>query len=79
MVEEEDWRQLQRFLLEKVANDGKLDMDEVEGALALALRDGVIDEHERRMLHRLLDLVPPEHLSADAQARLQQIRDSYSL
>ena len=56
------------------ANDGKLDLAELEELLAIAERDGSIDADEARILHGIFDRLRPDELTPEMRARIEQAR-----
>lgn len=59
--------------------DGCLDADELERLVAIALRDGVIDEDERRVLERILREAMNGRLAPDARAAIARIAREHQL
>lgn len=55
-------------------DDGRMDASELEKLLALALRDGVVDEDERRVLANIFRRAEDAGVSADVAARIGQAR-----
>jgi len=60
-------------------DDGTIDMGELEGLLALALQDGVIDDDEKRVLGRIFGQVEPCDLSAEVLARIMEIKKKHGI
>ena len=56
------------------ANDGKLDLSELEELLAIAERDGSIDADEGRILRGIFDRLRPDELTPEVRARIEQVR-----
>lgn len=61
------------------ADDGTLDMEELSFLLGLALRDGEIDEDEKRVLANIFDRVPAGKTSPKVIERIKQVREKYSI
>ncbi len=61
------------------SDDGRLDLAELEKLLALALRDEVVDEDEKRVLANILTRAERDGVAADVQTRIDQVRLQYSL
>jgi hypothetical protein len=56
------------------ADDGTLDLGELNFLLGLALRDGVIDEEEKRVLGNILRRVPRSEVGHRVWERIEEIR-----
>ena len=58
-------------------DDGRLDLAELEILLALALRDEVVDENEKRVLANILTRAERDGVAADVQTRIDELRARY--
>lgn len=61
------------------SDDGHLDLAELEKLLALALRDAVVDEDEKRVLGNILTRAERDGVDPDVQARIDQARQQHGL
>ena len=61
------------------ANDGTVDLTELNFLLGLALRDGEIDDDEKRVLKRIFDHAENTDLSVATRARIRQVRAQHSI
>ncbi len=61
------------------SDDGRLDLAELEKLLALALRDAVVDEDEKRVLGNILTRAERDGVDPDVQARIDQVRQQHGL
>ena len=61
------------------ANDGTVDLTELNFLLGLAIRDGQIDDDEKRVLKRILDSAEQTDLSVATRARIQQVRKQHGI
>ncbi len=59
------------------ANDGKLLIDELQQLLDIALRDGVVDDNEKRVLAEIIGRLTPSELTLDMLEKVQEIKDKY--
>ena len=59
------------------SDDGRLDLSELEKLLALALRDDVVDEDEKRVLGNILTRAGRDGVDAEVQARIDEVRARY--
>jgi hypothetical protein len=56
------------------ADDGTLDMKELDVLLGMALDDGEISEAERRILNNVFNRIQEEDVSPDVWQRVQSVR-----
>ena len=56
------------------ANDGTLDRRELEYLVGLAIRDGEVDEDEKRVLASILNRVPRREVSPELWKRIAEVR-----
>jgi hypothetical protein len=61
------------------ANDGTLDSRELDYLLSLALKDGTVDDDEKRVLAGILDRVPRREVSPELWARIGQVRKQHGI
>ncbi|MEM7353640.1 MAG: hypothetical protein AAF657_22775 [Acidobacteriota bacterium] len=61
------------------ANDGTVDMGELNFLLGLALKDDQIDDNERRVLGDIFRHAEKTKLSLAVRARIREIRRKYSI
>ncbi len=73
MNESRDYLHLSFKSIECFANDGKLDADELGKLIAIAERDGVIDQNEIRVLRNIIARIRPEEVDAAMQQRLNEL------
>lgn len=60
-------------------NDGRLDAAELAGILAIAERDGVTDDNERRVLGNIIARIRPEEIDAAMKAQLDAIARKFGI
>lgn len=56
------------------ANDGRLELSELEDLLAIAEQDGSISADEARVLEGVFARLQPGELTPEVQARIEQVR-----
>ncbi|HEX7240827.1 MAG TPA: hypothetical protein VF263_11210 [Longimicrobiaceae bacterium] len=61
------------------ADDGKLDLPELDYLLAVAMRDGAIDPGERRVLAALFDRIAREAVPEEVWSRIAEARAGFGL
>ncbi len=59
------------------ANDGKLLVDELESLVNIALRDGVVDANEKRVLAEIISRLTPSELTHGMLEKVQEIKQKY--
>ena len=61
------------------ADDGRLDLAELEKLLALALRDNIVDEDEKRVLANILTRAERDGVDESVLTRIDQVRQQHGL
>ncbi|MCP4353963.1 MAG: hypothetical protein GY795_51615 [Desulfobacterales bacterium] len=61
------------------ADDGTIDMGELNFLLGIALRDGKIDDDERRVLRNIFSKVSENTVSPKVWERICETRSKYSI
>ncbi len=61
------------------ADDGTVDLGELNFLLGVALRDGEIDDDEKRVLGNIFDHAEKTKLSLAMRARIREVRRKYSI
>lgn len=60
-------------------DDGTLDMEELQFLLGLALKDGQIDEDEKRVLRNIFKQVAEHDVTPKVWDRINEIKKKYDL
>jgi len=61
------------------ADDGTIDMGELNFLLGLALKDGKISDDERRILNNIFNRIQEEDVSSEVWERIQAVRLQHSI
>ncbi len=61
------------------ANDGTVDMAELNQLLDIAMRDGQVDDDEKRVLGSIFRHAEKTRLSIAVRARIREVRQKYSI
>lgn len=77
MAESKDYLELSFKSINCFANDGKLDVFELQSLLDIALRDGVVDINEKRVLENIFERLTNEELSGEMQAKIAEIKKAH--
>ncbi len=56
------------------ANDGKLDPSEFDELMHIALRDRVVDDNEKRVLHNIIGMLTSEELTHEMTSKIVEAR-----
>ncbi|MBU2325191.1 MAG: hypothetical protein KJ884_19750 [Gammaproteobacteria bacterium] len=73
MSEPRDYLEMSFRSIRCFANDGRLDVQELGTLLAVAERDGVIDDNEVRVLKKIIAHIKPEELDQAMRDKLAEI------
>lgn len=74
-MESRDYLEMSFQSISCFSNDGKLDAIELGKIFDIALRDGVIDSNEIRVLGQIIKRLKPEELDKDMLAKIAQIKN----
>ena len=61
------------------SNDGRLDVNELDQIVKIALADGVVDEEERKVLKNIIYNLTSKDLTLEMWNRVEQLVASYNL
>ncbi len=61
------------------ANDGTIDMEELNFLMGIALRDDKIDADEKRVLRNIFGQVKESTVTPKVWERIQAVREKYSI
>jgi len=73
MSESRDYLEISFKSIEMFASNGRLEAHELEQLHALAMRDGVLDVNEVRVLKAVIDRIQPHELDDAMKATLAEI------
>jgi len=74
-----DYLELAFRSIQCFADDGKLDVQELEELMEIALKDGVIDDNEKRVLANIFDRLTPAELTRDMQQKVEEIKAKHGI
>ena len=78
MSESKDYLEMSFRSINCFANDGKLDVNELNEIVSVALKDGVVDENEKRVLGKIISRLNAKELQGELEQRVNQLREEYS-
>lgn len=61
------------------ANDGVLDAAELDNLIDIALRDGNIDQNEKRVLSNIIGRLGYADLTSDMLRKVEQLKSEYGI
>jgi len=73
MTESRDYLEMSFRSIQCFAEDGKLDVNELGKILAIAERDGQIDQNEKRVLKNIISRLKPDEIDSSMQQKLDEI------
>ena len=74
MAESRDYLEIAFRSIECFTNDGKLKVDELNKLVEVALRDGVVDENEKRVLRNILRRLKTDELTPAMLVKIETVR-----
>lgn len=75
MTEARDYLEMSFQSIQCFSNDGKLDAQELGKILAIAEKDGVIDQNEIRVLRNIISRVKPHELDEAMRKKMMEISE----
>jgi len=72
--EPRDYLEMSYRSIQCFANDGTLRVPELNELVAIAMRDGVVDENEKRVLVAIIKRLNPSELTTEMLDRIAQLR-----
>jgi hypothetical protein len=77
MSESKDYLEMSFRSINCFANDGKLDVFELNEIVDIALKDGVVDDNEKRVLGSIISRLNSDELQGELEQRVNQLREEY--
>lgn len=78
-MESRDYLEMTFRSINCFSDDGKLDVNELDSLVEIAMRDGEIDDNEKRVLRNIIERLTPAELTADMQARVQGLKEQHGI
>lgn len=74
------WNEIMQYsFLHVFANNGTIDADEMAMLERLAMKDGVVDDHERTILRNIFSRVSADTVSADVWESIGQFKARHQI
>jgi hypothetical protein len=77
--ESRDYLEMAYHSIQCFTNDGKLLLPELDQLVAIALKDGVVDDNEKRILQSIVSRLTPAELTAEMAGRIDELRTKYGI
>lgn len=74
-MENRDYLEMSFQSINCFSDDGKLDAVELRKIFNIALRDGVVDQNEMRVLRQIIAKLKPEELNAEMLEMIESIKN----
>ncbi|MFT3735973.1 MAG: hypothetical protein QM776_13255 [Rhodocyclaceae bacterium] len=74
MTESRDYLEIAFRSIECFSDDGKLRVDELQKLVDIALRDGVVDANEKRVLRNIMRRLKTDELTPEMLSRIEAVR-----
>ncbi|MZR61538.1 hypothetical protein [Alcanivorax sp. DP30] len=78
-MESRDYLEMTFRSINCFSDDGKLDVNELDSLVEIAMRDGAIDDNEKRVLRNIIDRLTDAELTDDMQARVQGLQEQHGI
>ena len=78
-MENRDYLEITFRSINCFANDGKLDVNELNSLVEIALKDSVIDENEKRVLSNIINRLSDAELTDEMQQKVSDLRSHYGI
>ncbi len=79
MKESRDYLEMTFHSINCFADDGTLDAKELDQIISIALKDGVVDENEKRVLSNIIGRLNAAELESGLLAKVEEIKTTYLL
>ncbi|MGI1677130.1 MAG: hypothetical protein K6L75_00210 [Cellvibrionaceae bacterium] len=79
MSENTDYLEMTFRSINCFSDDGKLNVNELDMLLGIALRDGVVDDNEKRVIANIISKLTPKDLNQELTNRVEEIKQLLSI
>lgn len=77
MSENRDYLEMTFHSINCFANDGTLDFGELEQIVNIALKDGVVDDNEKRVLSNIIGRLNESELEGELLTKVEEIKSTH--
>lgn len=78
-MEKRDYLEITFRSIQCFADDGKLDINELDSLVDIALKNGVIDDNEKRVLRNIIARLEDIDLTSEMRSKIQDLREYYDI
>ena len=78
-MEKRDYLEITFKSINCFANDGKLDVNELNSLVEIALKDSVIDDNEKRVLGNIINRLSDAELTDEMRQKVSDLRSHYGI
>lgn len=79
MTKNMDYLELAYYSVQAFGNDGKLDEQELDKLLEIALRDGQVDEDETRVLSNIFSQLKSYEITTSMRDKVRTVERKYNI
>ena len=79
MKEGRDYLEMTFHSINCFSDDGTLCVDELNEIVDIALRDGVVDDNEKRVLGNIIGRLKQDELQGELKIRIDELREKYKI
>lgn len=77
MSESRDYLEMTFHSINCFANDGTLDVEELNQIVNIALKDGVVDDNEKRVLSNIIGRLNKAELDGELLAKVDEVKKAH--
>lgn len=78
-MESRDYLEITFRSIKCFADDGKLDVNELNALVEIALKDGVVDDNEKRVLRNIIQRLTDAELTPEMKSKVAELRQQYDI
>lgn len=77
MRENRDYLEMTFHSINCFADDGTLDVNELNQILAIALKDGIVDDNEKRVLTNIIGRLNESELEGELLSKVEEVKAEF--
>lgn len=78
-MESRDYLEISFRSINCFADDGTLDVNELNSLVDIALRDNVVDDNEKRVLRNIIERLTDSELTGEMRSKIDDLRRHYDI
>ena len=79
VMESRDYLEISFRSINCFADDGTLDVNELNSLVDIALRDNVVDDNEKRVLRNIIERLTDSELTGEMRSKIDDLRRHYDI